>query len=47
VFDEFFPDHVVCDDGRFFGKLVPELEVLIEFSPAFGDSCRDEAEEVI
>jgi hypothetical protein len=47
VFEEFLPDHVVCDDGRLFGKLIPELEVLIEFGPAFGDSRGDEAEEVI
>lgn len=47
MFKEFLPDHVLCDDGRLFGELIPEFEVLIEFSPAFGDSGGDETEEVI
>jgi hypothetical protein len=47
MLDEFLSHHVPTDDRRFLREFVPELKVLVEFGPALGDGCGDEAEEVV
>jgi len=47
MFYELLPHHIASDDRCLPWKLVPELKVLIKFSPAFRNICGYHTEQVI
>lgn len=47
MLQELFLDHIGCCNAGLGGELIPELKVLIEFSPTLRNSCGDKAEEVV